>query len=145
MPLPAGAVNTTTGKVWVEYDDGTGGEWVDATSTPDVSTFTIPAAYKVALEEAAPGVSTAVAQAQKPGEAWTDALVRILPNLTMGVQQLQLMQINVDRARKGLPPVDAQAYSGAYVNVGLDPNTQRLVTYAGLGILALFLLNRMSK
>jgi len=145
MPLPAGAVNTTTGKVWVEYDDGTGGEWVDATSTPDVSTFTIPAAYKVALEEAAPGVSTAVAQAQKPGEAWTDALVRILPNLTMGVQQLQLMQINVDRARKGLPPVDAQAYSGAYVNVGLDPNTQRLVTYAGLGILALLLLNRMSK
>ena len=145
MPLPAGAVNTTTGKVWVEYDDGTGGEWVDATSTPDLSTFSMPATFKVALDDAAPGVSTAVAQAQKPGEAWTDALVRILPNLTMGVQQLQLMQINVDRARKGLPPVDAQAYSGAYVNVGLDPNTQRLVTYAGLGILALFLLNRMSK
>jgi hypothetical protein len=63
----------------------------------------------------------------------------------MGLQQLQLMQINGDKARKGLPPVDAQAYSGAYVNVGLDPNTQRLVTYAGLGILALFLLNRLSK
>ena len=91
MPLPAGAVNTTTGKVWVEYDDGTGGEWVDATSTPDLSTFSMPATFKVALDDAAPGVSTAVAQAQKPGEAWTDTLVRILPNLTMGVQQLQLM------------------------------------------------------
>jgi len=141
MPSPAGAINTTTNMVWDEESQS----WVDATSTPDLSTFSMPATFKVALDDAAPGVSTAVAQAQKPGEAWTDTLVRILPNLTMGVQQLQLMQINVDRARKGLPPIDAQAYSGAYVNVGLDPNTQRLVTYAGLGILALFLLNRMSK
>jgi hypothetical protein len=141
MPQPAGAINTVTGQVWDENLQ----DWVNATSTPDQSTLAIPVAFKVALEEAAPGVTTAVAEAQKPGEAWTDALVRILPNLTMGIQQLQLMQINVDKARKGLPPVDAQAYSGAYVNVGLDPNTQRLVTYAGLGILALFLLNRLSK
>ena len=141
MPSPAGAYNTTTNQVWDEDSQS----WVDAASTPNLSTFSIPAAFKVALEDAAPGVTTAVAQAQKPGESWTDALVRILPNLTMGIQQLQLMQINVDRARKGLPPVDAQAYSGAYVNVGLDPNTQRLVTYAGIGLLALFVLNRLSK
>jgi hypothetical protein len=145
MPSPAGAINTTTGKVWVEYDDGTGGEWVDATSTPDLSTFAIPAAFKVALDDAAPGVTTAIAQAQKPSENWTETLTRILPNLTMGIQQLQLMQINVDRAKRGLPPVDAQAYSGAYVNVGLDPNTQRLVTYAGIGLLALFVLNMATR
>jgi hypothetical protein len=144
MPQPAGAFSTTNNKVWVEHDDGSG-EWVDATSTPDVSTFTIPAAYKVALEEAAPGVTTAIAQAQKPNESWADTLTRILPSLTMGIQQIQLMQINTDRARKGLPPLDAQAYSGAYVNVGLDPNTQRLVTYAGLGILALFVLNMATR
>jgi len=141
MPQPAGAYNSVTNMVWDEDSQS----YVPATSTPDLSTFAIPAAYKVALEGAAPGVTTAVADAQKPGESWTDALVRILPNLTMGIQQLQLMQINVDRAKKGLPPVDAQAYSGAYVNVGLDPNTQRLVTYAGLGLLALFVLNRLSK
>jgi len=141
MPQPAGAYNSVTNMVWDDDLES----YVPATSTPDLSTLTIPVAYKVALEDAAPGVTTAVAQAQKPGESWTDALVRILPNLTMGIQQLQLMQINVDRAKKGLPPVDAQAYSGAYVNVGLDPNTQRLVTYAGLGLLALFVLNRLSK
>ena len=141
MPQPAGAINTVTGQVW----DETLQDWVDATSTPNLATFSMPTTFKVALEDAAPGVTTAVAEAQKPGEAWTETLVRILPNLTMGVQQLQLMQINVDHARKGLPPVDAQAYSGAYVNVGLDPNTQRLVTYAGLGILALFLLNMATK
>jgi len=141
MPQPAGAYDSVNNTVW----DETMQSFVPAVSTPDLSTLNISSTYKVALEDAAPGVTTAIDQAQKPGEAWTDTLVRILPNLTMGVQQLQLMQINVDRARKGLPPVDAQAYSGAYVNVGLDPNTQRLVTYAGLGILALFLLNRLSK
>ena len=141
MPQPAGAYDSVNNTVW----DETMQSFVPAVSTPDLSTLNISATYKVALEDAAPGVTTAIGEAQRPGEAWTDTLVRILPNLTMGVQQLQLMQINVDRARKGLPPVDAQAYSGAYVNVGLDPNTQRLVTYAGLGILALFLLNRLSK
>jgi hypothetical protein len=141
MPQPAGAYNSVNNTVW----DDEMQSFVPAVSTPDLSTLNISATYKVALEDAAPGVTTAIDQAQKPGEAWTDTLVRILPNLTMGVQQLQLMQINVDRARKGLPPVDAQAYSGAYVNVGLDPNTQRLVTYAGLGILALFVLNMATR
>ena len=141
MPQPAGAYNPTTNTVWDEETQS----YVPATSTPDAATFAIPAAYKMALEDAAPGVTTAIAQAQTPNENWTETLTRILPNLTMGVQQLQLMQINVDRAKKGLPPVDAQAYSGAYVNVGLDPNTQRLVTYAGLGILALFVLNMATR
>jgi hypothetical protein len=141
MPQPAGAYDSVNNTVW----DDELQSFVPAVSTPDLSTLNISATYKVALEDAAPGITTAIDQAQKPGEAWTDTLVRILPNLTMGVQQLQLMQINVDRARKGLPPVDAQAYSGAYVNVGLDPNTQRLVTYAGLGILALFVLNMATR
>jgi hypothetical protein len=141
MPQPAGAYNPTTNTVWDEESQS----YVPATSTPDAATFAIPAAYKMALEDAAPGVTTAIAQAQTPNENWTETLTRILPNLTMGVQQLQLMQINVDRAKKGLPPVDAQAYSGAYVNVGLDPNTQKLVTYAGLGILALFVLNMATR
>jgi len=141
MPSPAGAFDTTNNTVWDENSQS----WVSAVSTPDLSTFVIPVDYKLALEEAAPGVTTAVAQAQKPGENWTDTLVRIIPNLTMGIQQIQLMQINTDRARKGLPPLDARAYSGAYVNVGLDPGTQRLVTYAGLGILALFVLNMATR
>jgi len=141
MPQPAGAFNTTNNTVWDEELQ----TYVPAVSTPDLSTYVIPVDYKIALDEAAPGVTTAVAQAQKPGENWTDTLVRILPNLTMGVQQIQLMQINTDRARKGLPPLDARAYSGAYVNVGLDPDTQRLVTYAGLGLLALFVLNMATR
>ena len=148
MPVASTRKNPVTGQteVWVEYDDGSGqGEWVPAVSTPDQSTVAIPAAYKVALESGAPGVTKLSEEGQKTGESWTDAALRLATGIAMSVQQLQFMQINVDRARKGLPPVDAQAYSGAYVNVGLDPNTQRLVTYAGLGILALFLLNMVTK
>ena len=141
MPTPAAAFNMTNNTVWDEESQS----FVPAVSTPDLSTFVIPVDFKVALDEAAPGITTKVAQAQMPGENWTDTLVRILPNLTMGVQQIQLMQINTDRARKGLPPLDARAYSGAYVNVGLDPNTQRLVTYAGLAILGLFVLNMATR
>ena len=141
MPSPAGAYNTIDNTVWNDETQS----FVPAVSTPDLSTFSIPVDYKVALEEAAPGVTTAVAQAQKPGESWADALIRIIPNLTLGVQQIKLMQINTDRARKGLPPLDARAYSGAYVNVGLDPSTQKLVTYAGLGILAFIVLNMVTR
>ena len=141
MPGSTSIYNPTDNTVW----DNELQTYVPAISTPDQATVEIPVAYKMALEEAAPGVTTAIAQAQNPNENWTETLTRILPNLTMGIQQLQLMQINVDRAKKGLPPIDAQAYSGAYVNVGLDPNTQRLATYAGLGILALFLLNMATR
>jgi len=141
MPSPAGAFDTINNTVWDELSES----WVPAVSTPDLSTFVIPVEYKLALEGAAPGVTPLIGEAQNPNENWTVTLTRILPQLTLGVQQLQLMQINIDRARKGLPPLDARAYSGAYVNVGLDPNTQRLVTYAGLGILALFVLNMATR
>jgi hypothetical protein len=141
MPGSTSIYNPTDNTVW----DNELQTYVPAISTPDQSTVEIPVAYKIALEGAAPGVTPLINEAQNPNENWTVTLTRILPQLTLGVQQLQLMQINIDRAKKGLPPVDAQAYSGAYVNVGLDPNTQRLVTYAGLGILALFLLNMATK
>jgi hypothetical protein len=141
MPGSTSIYNPTDNTVW----DNELQTYVPAISTPDQATVAIPVEFKVALEGAAPGVTTAIAQAQNPNENWTETLTRILPQLTMGVQQLQLMQINVDRAKKGLPPVDAQAYSGAYVNVGLDPNTQRLATYAGLVILGLFVLNMATR
>jgi hypothetical protein len=141
MPSPAAAYNLTNNTVWDEETQS----YVPATSTPDLSGMTIPVAYRVALESGAPGITQKIDEAQKPGESWADTAIRIATSLSLGIQQFQFMQINVDRARKGQPPIDANAYSGAYVNVGLDPNTQRLVTYAGIGILALVVLNMVTK
>jgi len=141
MPSPAAAYDPTNNTVWDEETQS----YVPATSTPDLSGMTIPVAYRVALESGAPGITQKIEEAQKPGESWGDTAIRIATSLAMGVQQLQFMQINVDRARKGQPPIDAAQYSGAYVNVGLNPETQKLVTYAGIGLLALVVLNMVTR
>jgi hypothetical protein len=141
MPSPAAAYNMTNNTVW---DDDLQ-SYVPAVSTPDLSTFEMPVAYQVALESGAPGITQKIKDAQNPGESWADAAIRIATGLSLGIQQFQFMQINVDRARKGQPPIDAAQYSGAYVNVGLNPETQKLVTYAGIGLLALVVLNMVTR
>jgi hypothetical protein len=141
MPSPAAAYNMMNNTVFDE-DLQT---YVPAVSTPDLSTFEMPVSYQVALESGAPGITQKIKDAQNPGESWADTAVRIATSLAMGIQQWQFMQINVDRARKGQAPIDAAQYSGAYVNVGLNPETQRLVIYAGIGLVALLALSRIGK
>jgi hypothetical protein len=141
MPQPDGTYNPMNNTVW----DGSTDDWVPAVSTPDQSTTEIPQMFRVVLDDGLPGFSKLVDEGKKVGETWTDAAIRLATGIAMGVQQFQFMQINVDRARKGQAPIDSKAYSGAYVNVGLDPATQKLVTYAGLGILALFVLNMATR
>jgi len=141
MPSPAGAYDMLNNTVW----DDPLQTFVPAYSTPDLSTFEIPVSFQVALESGAPGIVPKIKEEQKPGETWADTAIRIATGLTLGYQQFQFMQLNVDRARKGQPPIDARQYSGAYVNVGLNPETQRLVIYAGIGLVALFALSRIGK
>lgn len=61
------------------------------------------------------------------------------------VQTQQLNQINVARARQGLPPIDTSRYTGTAVNVGLTPQTQQLIMYGGLALLAVLLINNLTK
>ena len=98
-----------------------------------------------ALEQFAPGVTTIIAQNQTPNESWFDTAQKILTGLVMTEQQRQLMQLNIERARQGLPPVDINRYSGVGVNVGLSQGTQNLVLYLALGAGALILLNAFMK
>jgi hypothetical protein len=141
MPSPAAAYNMMNNTVFNDELQ----TFVPAVSTPDLSTFEIPVSYQVALESGAPGLVKKIKERQEAGETWADAAIRIATSLSLGIQQFQFMQINVDRARKGQPPIDAAQYSGAYVNVGLNPETQRLVTYAGIGLLALVVLNMVTR
>ena len=98
-----------------------------------------------AIESIAPNASAIIAQNQTPGESWSDTLQKVLTGLVATNQQRQLMQINIDRAKAGLPPVDINAYTGVGVNVGLSAGTQQLVTYALLGVGAFLLLNMYSR
>ena len=145
MSMPVGATRFNSVLDQYEVWDNVNNAWVPATSTPDVSGTSFTPEQIRALESIAPGITTMTKQAQNPNESVADALMNILPNIGLGVQQLQLMWINVDRARKGQPPVDVSAYAGAGVNVGLSAGTQQLVTYAGLALVGLVLLNMVTR
>jgi hypothetical protein len=141
MPSPAGAFDPTNNTVWDEFTES----WIPAISTPDVSTAAIPLEYKLVFDAAAPGLTEKIAEAQKPGENWTDTYGRIASSLLMTVQQYQLINLNTERAKKGLPPVDIASYSGVGVNIGISPSTQQLLIFGGLAVAALVLLTRSSK
>lgn len=82
-----------------------------------------------------------ISQNQAQGESWIDSAQKILTGLLMSEQQRNLMRLNIERARQGLPPLDIAQYTGVGVNVGLSQGTQQLVTYALVAGGLLLLLN----
>ena len=98
-----------------------------------------------AINSIAPNANKIIAENQTPGEPWYETAQKILTGLVMTRQQEQLMQLNIERARQGLPPIDINRYSGVGVNVGLSAGTQQLVTYALLGLGAFLILNMYTR
>ncbi len=96
--------------------------------------------YKEIAERIAPGINAKVEQTTTPGESWLTTIQKIVPALAMTAQQAQLMSLNIERAKKGLPPIDITKYTGVGVNVGLSPSTQNLVIFGGLALLAVLFL-----
>jgi hypothetical protein len=94
------------------------------------------------IESAAPG---AVASAKSSSGFNFDALMTNLSSIVSTVVQAEaqrdLLKANLDRAAKGLPPLNAQNYMPG-VNVGVSSDTKPLI-YAGLGVLALVGLSGM--
>lgn len=78
---------------------------------------------------------------QSTATSWADVVKQGLT----AVQTYQLNQINVERARMGLPPIDTSAYTGMGVRVGLAPQTQQLLIYGGLALLAVMVFNTLAK
>lgn len=78
---------------------------------------------------------------QSTATSWVDVVSKGLTTL----QTYQLNQINVERAKLGLPPIDTSAYTGVGVRVGLAPQTQQLLIYGGLALLAVMVFNTLSK
>ena len=62
-------------------------------------------------------------------------------------QQKRVLAIQLDRARRGLPPLDVGAYMDPNqgVNVGINQGTQRTLLYLVGGLGAVFLLSRLLK
>lgn len=92
--------------------------------------------YALSLETIAPNVTSLVADNQQAGETWYDALARLLPALAATEQQRQLLKVQTDRAKAGLPPLDTSQY-GLGVRVGLSEDTKQLLVYGAIGLAVL--------
>lgn len=130
------------GNSWRIMPDGT---MVSVDDPTKVINSDLTPTWTVALESVAPTVTQKIVSQQQENEPWWETWSRIASSVVMAKQQRDLMQINVERAKQGLPPLDIAQYSGVGVNVGLSPQTQALVTYGGLALLAFLVFNTLAR
>lgn len=125
------------------YDYDSGGSLRAIATTDGSDPYNIKTGnFDKVLEQIAPGIVNKINETQTPRESWIDTLIKLVPALTMTTQQVQLMQLNIERAKKGLPPIDIASYSGIGVNIGLSESTKNLLIYGGVALIAMFFLTR---
>ena len=96
-----------------------------------------------AIEPVAPGITDIVAAQNQPGEPWYTTLERALTGLSATYYQTQILQTNIERAKRGLPPLTGTDLPATTVAVGLSRDTQNLLLILGGGLLlGLLLLGR---
>lgn len=98
-------------------------------------------AYGNAIESVTPGINQVISDQQQQGETWMDTLARSLPILAATYQQKQILSVQVERARQGLPPLDASQFA-AGVQVGLTPDVKNILIMGGIGLVAVMVLLR---
>ena len=94
--------------------------------------------YAETFDTIAPTLNEKIEQQQQPGESWIDSVARLLPILAATDQQRQLLQVQVDRARQGLPPLNVSQYS-AGVQVGMSADLKNMLMIGGAVALGIML------
>jgi len=130
------------GRSWVIMPDDT---MVSIDDPSRVINSDLTPTWTVALESIAPTITQKIATQQQRDEPWWETWSRIASSVVMANQQRQLMQINVDRAKRGEPPLDIAQYTGVGVQVGVSQNTQQFLTYAGIAVLGFLLINTLAR
>lgn len=101
--------------------------------------------YRVALADLVPTVPpTAVESSKMPGENYVDAFIRLAQSLILTDAQRRLLNVQVQRAQQGLPPLDSSQY-GLGVSVGTSPELTRIAWIVGLGALAVFAMSALPR
>ena len=124
----------------VQYVENNNPVIVD-TDTGQLVRTTAPS-WQVGLDSIAPNLSNTVTQNTQVDEPWWVSAQKVMTALIMTDQQRRLLNVQIDRAQKGLPPLDLTNYTGVGVRVGIAPQTQQLLIYGGLALLAVLLLRR---
>jgi hypothetical protein len=73
---------------------------------------------------------------------WLTGIAAALPKISAFLTAEQLAQVNVDRAKRGLPALQTSQYA-PQVGVGLDPGTAKLVMFGGIGLAAVILVPKL--
>lgn len=81
-------------------------------------------------------------------DEWYEKLFSTVKEILPSVLQFQtgkeLVELNIERAKAGLDPIDVSQIS-PQLNVGIAPQTQKMIMYGGAAILALLALNMFRK
>lgn len=72
------------------------------------------------------------------GESWLDLLTKAVPAVVAGLSQFQLQQINIQRARAGLPALPVATYAANAQ--GFQAQSANTLLYGGLALAALWLI-----
>jgi hypothetical protein len=91
------------------------------------------------IETIAPGILDQARSIAAEGEDWINSVSRAMSTVAMADYQRRLLNVQLERARQGLPPLNATEY-GVGVNVGINPQT--LLILGGVALVALFALRR---
>lgn len=100
--------------------------------------------YGMVADSIAPGI---VAQAQAirvAGEDWISAITRAITTVSMADAQRRLLNLQLQRAQQGLPPLDSSQY-GLGVSVGIGGDTQKMILLGLAGIALVLLLTRQRR
>ncbi len=107
------------------YDDGTGSVLVGPPAPDNI-----------------PGV---LPEASSKGPSdWITGIVSALPKISAFLTAEQLAQVNIDRAKKGLPALQTSQYA-PQVGIGLDPGPSKLTTLISIGIAGIIIVPRLLK
>lgn len=92
------------------------------------------------VDTIAPGLLDVAGQIAVQGENWIAAISRAMGQVAMADYQRRLLNVQLERARQGLPPLDASQY-GVGVTVGAAPQLN-LLLLGGLALVAILVLRR---
>lgn len=102
---------------------------------PSLSSMPSPE-WTQALETVAPGMTNVIQSQTTRGETWAETWQRIMPAIAATVQQREILKIQLERAKQGLPPLDNSQF-GAQVSVGLDTQTRNMLLVGGVALIGL--------
>jgi hypothetical protein len=96
--------------------------------------------YSSALDSISPGLGASTVQAASTsGQSWVQTLSNLASSLVLANSQRQLLNVQLQRAQQGLPPLDASQV-GLGVSVGISSQTQKLVMLGGAALLIVLFL-----